>query len=173
MVRRSLHRGRIGDFGIEEVTLPNGVHVALEVLRHPGACAVVPLHDDGTVTLIRQHRHAAGGEIWEIPAGKLEPGEEPEACAARELAEEAGLVGTLRHLTTILTTPAFTDERIHLYVATGLREVPQALDVDEVLHPVRLPLAEAVALVRRGEIADGKTICALLLVQVEASSSSR
>lgn len=155
--------------------LPNGVEVALEILRHPGASAVVPLHDDGTVTLIRQHRHAAGGEIWEIPAGKLDPGETPEQCAARELREEVGLVGTLTRLTTILTTPAFTDERIHLYVATELVSVPTELDEDEVIHPVRVPLAQAVAMARSGEIADGKTLVALLLTadQVTASSRSR
>jgi ADP-ribose pyrophosphatase len=164
MTRRSLHQGRVGDFGIETVVLPNGRTVDLEILRHPGASAVVPLHADGTVTLIRQHRHAAGGTIWEIPAGKLEPGEAPEVCAARELTEEAGLVGTLTHLTTIHTTPAFTDEIIHLYVATELVDAPMNLDEDEVLTPVRLPLADALGLVRRGEMTDAKSIVALLLV---------
>jgi ADP-ribose pyrophosphatase len=153
----------VGDFGIEEVDLPNGRHVALEILRHPGASAVVPLHADGTVTLIRQHRHAAGGTIWEIPAGKLEPDEDPLTCAARELAEEAGLAGRIEHLSTILTTPAFTDERIHLYVATDLVDTPLGHEPDEVIEPVRMPLAEAVAMIRRGEIVDAKTICALLL----------
>jgi ADP-ribose pyrophosphatase len=161
MSRRVLHRGRIGEFGIETVTLPNGVTVDLEILRHPGAAAVVPLHDDGTVTLIRQHRHAAGGFIWEIPAGKLEAGEPPEECAARELAEEAGLAGDLALLVTIYTTPGFTDERIHLYVATGLRPVPQALEADEVISPARVALVEALAMISRGEITDAKTICAL------------
>lgn len=162
MTRRVLHRGRVGTFGLEDVVLPNGVAVTLEILRHPGASAILPVHGDGTVTLIRQHRHAAGGEIWEVPAGKLEPGEDPAACAARELAEEAGLAGTLTPLITILTTPAFTDERIYLYVATELVAVPNGLDADEILHPVRLPLSEAVAMVRRGDITDAKTICAIL-----------
>ncbi|MDP2312297.1 MAG: NUDIX hydrolase [Pseudomonadota bacterium] len=164
MTRRSLHTSSIGDYGVETVTLPNGREVELTVLRHPGASAVVPLHDDGTVTLIRQHRHAAGGTIWEIPAGKLDPGESPAVCAARELAEEVGLVGTLAHLTTIHTTPAFTDEVIHLYVATGLATVATNLDVDEVIAPVRMPLADAVALIHRGEMTDAKSIVALLLV---------
>jgi len=83
--RTEIFDGRVGRFGLEEVELPNGVNVTLEVLRHAGACAVLPLHADGSVTLIRQHRHCAGGTIWEIPAGKLEPGEDPAACAAREL----------------------------------------------------------------------------------------
>ncbi len=164
MKRRSLHTSSIGDYGIETVVLPNGREVELTVLRHPGAAAVVPLHADGTVTLIRQHRHAAGGTIWEIPAGKLDPGESPVDCAARELAEEVGLVGTLAHLTTIHTTPAFTDEVIHLYVATGLSAVPTNLDADEVIDPVRITLAEAVALITRGEMTDAKSIVALLLV---------
>jgi len=162
--RRELHRGRIGSFGIETVTLPNGVTVHLEILRHPGAAAVVPLHADGSVTLIRQHRHAAGGTIWEIPAGKLDPGEDPATCARRELAEEAGLDGPVEPLLPLLTTPAFTDEVIHLYVATELVPVPVAREADEVIETVRLPLAEAVAMIRRGEITDAKTAVALLLV---------
>lgn len=136
----------------------------LEILRHPGAAAVVPLHEDGTVTLIRQHRHAAGGTIWEIPAGKLDPGEDPAACARRELAEEAGLDGPVRPLLPLLTTPAFTDEVIHLFVATGLRAVPVAREADEVIDTVRLSIEEAVAMVARGEITDAKTAVALLLV---------
>jgi ADP-ribose pyrophosphatase len=161
--RTVLHDGRVGSFGLEAVILPNGREVTLEILRHPGACAVVPLHDDGTVTLIHQHRHATGGRIWEIPAGKLEPGESLELCAARELAEETGLAGTLERLTTIFTTPAFTDEVIHLYLATGLRSVPDGLGDDEILDPVRLPLDDALAMVRAGTITDAKTICALFL----------
>jgi ADP-ribose pyrophosphatase len=160
--RRSLHAGRIGDFGLEDVVLPNGRAVTLEVLRHPGASAVLPLHADGTVTLLRQHRHAAGGTIWEIPAGKLEPGEAPETCAARELQEEAGLVGTLEPLGFIFPAPAYTDEQIHLFLATGLTAAPAAPEADEVLEPVRLPLSEALAMVQRGDIVDAKTIAALL-----------
>ncbi len=162
--RRILHAGRVGAFGIETVRLPNGHVVDLEILRHPGACAVVPLHADGTVTLIHQHRHAAGGLIWEIPAGKLEPGEAPEACAARELAEEVGLGGVLARLTTIHTTPAFTDEVIHLYVATDLTPASGTPDFDEIIRPVRMPLADALAMIHRGEITDAKSIIGLLLV---------
>lgn len=171
MIRRSLHKGRVGDFGIETVVLPNGRTVDLEILRHPGAAAVVPLHEDGTVTLIRQHRHAAGGTIWEVPAGKLERGEAPELCAARELAEEAGLVGELAHLTTIHTTPAFTDEVIHLYVATRLAPAPMQLDADEVIAPLRVPLTEALGLIQRGEMTDAKSIVALLLAAERAADA--
>ncbi|MFZ5477838.1 MAG: NUDIX hydrolase [Myxococcota bacterium] len=172
MTRRVLHRGRVGEFGLEDVTLPNGVATTLEVLRHPGAAAVVPLHDDGTVTLIHQHRHCAGGLLWEIPAGKLEPGEDPAACALRELREEAGLdAARVEPLTAILTAPAFTDERIWLYVATGLAEVPPSPDADEMIHPVRKTLAAAIEMIGRGEIVDAKTMCALLLLQVRSSTT--
>lgn len=165
IARRVIHDGRIGEFGVDTVTLPNGLTVELEVLHHPGAAAVVPLHDDGTVTLIRQHRHAAGGMIWEIPAGKLEPGEDPMECARRELEEEAGVSsGSLRHLSSILTTPGFTDEVIHLYVATDLGEVPMRQEADEVIERHRIAGAEVLAMIRRGEIRDAKSIVGLLLV---------
>jgi ADP-ribose pyrophosphatase len=163
-VRRVLHSGRVGTFGLESVVLPNGAAVELEIIRHPGASAVVPLHADGSVTLIRQYRHAAGGMIWEVPAGKLEPSEPPALCASRELEEEAGVrCSQLRLLTTIHTTPGFTDEVIHLFVATELSEVPARPESDEVIERHRLPGSEVLAMVRRGEITDGKTICALFL----------
>lgn len=163
MTRRSVYKGRIVDLGLEEAALPNGLTVTLEIIRHPGACAVVPLHADDTVTLIHQHRHAAGGLIYEIPAGVLEAGEAPEACAARELAEEVQLAGTLTPLTTIHTTPGFTDERIHLFLATDLRAAEGQPEADEVLRAVRVPLAEALAWVDGGQITDAKTISALLI----------
>lgn len=164
MSRRSVYKGRIVDLGLEEVVLPNGVTVNLEIIRHPGACAVVPLHEDGTVTLIHQHRHAAGGLIYEIPAGVLEAGEAPETCAARELAEEVQLqAGKLTRLTSIHTTPGFTDEVIHLFLATELSVAEGQPEADEVLRAVRVPLAEALAWVEQGRITDAKTICGLLL----------
>ena len=162
--RRPLYRGRIVDLGLETAVLPDGRTVELEVIRHPGASAVVPLHDDGTVTLVHQHRHAGGGMHYEVPAGVLERGEAPETCARRELAEEVQLAaGALRLLTTIYTTPGFTDERIHLFLATGLRPAPGAPEADEYIRVVRLPLAEALAMTADGRLTDGKTICALHL----------
>jgi len=166
MKRTPLYQGKVGEYGLEEVTLPNGLSVTLEILRHPGAAAVVPLHSDGSVTLIWQHRHAAGGSIWEIPAGKLEPGEDPAFCAARELTEEAGLqAGKLTHLATIHTTPAFTDEQIHLFLAESLSPTPQNLEADEIVQIHRLPLSTALQMIQQGEITDAKTICALFLAE--------
>jgi ADP-ribose pyrophosphatase len=165
-VRREIYRGRIVDLGIEPVTLPNGAEVELEVVRHRGAAAVVAVDDAGCVVLIRQFRHAAGGYIWEVPAGVLDrPGETPEECAARELLEETGLrAGRLTPLTTIFTTPGFTDERIHLVLAQDLRQEQATPGHDEVIAEVaRTPLREALAMIRRGDIVDSKTICGLYL----------
>ena len=162
--RRPIYQGRIVDLGLETATLPDGRTVELEVIRHPGAAAVVPLHADGTVTLVHQHRHAGGGMHIEVPAGVLEPGEPPEACAARELAEEVQLTAEhLRPLGAIHTTPGFTDERIWLFAATGLSPADARPEADEYIEVLRIPTAEALAMVADGRITDGKTICALHL----------
>ena len=147
----------------ERVALPNGVTLWLDVVHHPGAAAIVPFIRDDEVLLIRQYRHAAGGTIYEVPAGKLEPGESPEGCAARELEEEAGQrAGRLDPLGAIWTTPGFTDERIHLFAAFDLEAVPQRLEDDEVIELVRKPLAEALELVWSGELSDAKSALALV-----------
>lgn len=169
MSSRQLYKGRVVDLRIEPVQLPNGASIELEIIHHPGAAAVVPLHDDGTVTLIRQFRHAAGGFLWEVPAGKLDAGEAPETCAVRELREEAGLLAQrwLR-LGSVLTTPGFCDERIHLFLAQELTRTTQDLDADEILSLHDLPFREAIDMIRRGEIEDAKTIAALHLATPHA-----
>ena len=147
----------------ERVILPNGNAVELDIVRHPGAAAVVPFVSPSEVLLIRQYRHAAGGTIFEVPAGKLDPGESPRACAARELEEEAGCrAGRLVELGWIWTTPGFTDERIYLFAAFDLAPVPHRHDADEVIETVRLGLDEALGLVWRGELNDAKSALALL-----------
>lgn len=162
MAARQIYKGRIVDLRIEEVTLPNGRSVALEVIHHPGASAIVAVDAHGDVALIRQFRHAAGGYIWEVPAGTLGPGEAPAACAQRELREETGLdAAEWTALGSILTTPGFCDERIHLFLARQLSDANQQLDDDEVLTVERLPFARALAMVRSGEIDDAKSIAAL------------
>jgi ADP-ribose pyrophosphatase len=159
---RDIYKGRIVWLRAEEVTLPNERTITLEVIRHPGAAAVVAVDASDRVTLIRQFRHAAGGYIWEVPAGVLHAGEAPATCAARELAEEAGLAAAeLLPLGCILTTPGFCDERIHLFLARRLSHVAQQLDPDEVLTVSTVPLAEALEMVRDGRIQDAKTIAAL------------
>jgi len=147
----------------EEVELPDGRRTQLDLIRHPGAAAVVPFLSDDEVLLIRQYRYAAGGEIYEVPAGKLDPGESPEACASRELEEETGYrAGRLQPLAQILTTPGFTDERIHLFAAEALSPGRQRLDDDELIELVPLPLDEALAMVWSDALPDAKSSLALL-----------
>jgi ADP-ribose pyrophosphatase len=147
---------------LETVTLPNGATIELEVIRHQGAAAAVPLTDDGKILLIRQYRHAAGGYIYEIPAGKIDPGEDPLACAAREVEEETGRrASSLTPMMSFYTTPGFTDEVIYLYLATGLTAGIQKLERDEVLDVVETPLEEAVRRIADGTIRDAKTIIGL------------
>ena len=162
MKSKNIYKGRIVTLNIDSVVLPNGTGVDLETIRHPGAAAVVPVKDDGTIVLIRQFRHAAGGFIYEIPAGTLHQGEEPLVCAARELEEEIGYrASTFEHLTSILPAPGYTDEVIHIYKATGLIKGTQKLDHDEVLEIVEMPLEKALAHIKEGTIRDGKTIIGL------------
>ncbi len=148
----------------EEVILPGGKRAVLETIRHPGAAAVLPFLPDGRVVLIRQFRHAAGGFIVEVPAGKLDPGEPPETCALREVEEETGWrAERLVSLGSILTTPGFTDEVIWLYEAHGLAGGRRQLDPDEVIEVLEVPFEEAVAMVVGGEIRDAKSVATILL----------
>ncbi len=160
---RPIYEGRVVRLRVETVRLPNGNVSELEIVRHPGAAAVVPLDRDGTVHLVRQYRHATGRWLLEVPAGKLDGGEPPEVCAARELEEEVGqTAGSLAPLGRIFTTPGFTDERIWLFLATDLTPARQALQPDESLRVERVPLEEAVRMALGGEVEDAKSICALL-----------
>ncbi|AJY69580.1 DNA mismatch repair protein MutT [Geobacter sulfurreducens] len=141
-----------------------------QVVRHPGGVGVLPLHEDGTVTLIRQLRPAVDDVLLEIPAGRLDPGEEPSACGRRELTEETGLTAErLESLGTILTSPGVFDERIHLFLAVGLTQGEATPEQYEEIETVRLPLADALALAAEGGIRDGKTIAALLRASVRQS----
>jgi ADP-ribose pyrophosphatase len=165
------YAGRVVSVDIDTVQFPDGSDGTLELFRHPGASAVVPFLDDPAgpdprVLLIRQFRHAADGIIWEIPAGRLDPGEQPEACARRELAEETGMrAERLERLTTFYTTPGFTDERIHLFVASGLTVGATDREPDEFLELCPTPWSVIMGLIERGEIMDGKTLVALLYLR--------
>ena len=165
------YSGRVVNLDLDTVRFPDGSAGTLEMFRHPGASAVVPFIDDPAdedprVLLIRQFRHAADGYIWEVPAGRLDPGEAPEACARRELEEETGMVAQrLERLTTIYTTPGFTDEKIHLFLAQGLSVGRQDREADEFLELKEVRWREVLELIRRGEISDGKTLSCLMFVE--------
>mgnify|MGYP001821856421 CR=1 FL=1 len=163
LTSKSVFEGRVVKLRLDRVDLPNGKIVELEVIRHQGAAAVVPIDADGRVLMVRQYRHATDGFILEVPAGKLDGGEAPEVCARREVEEETGhRAGSLVPLGWIWTTPGFTDERIWLYLARDLTVTEQRLEDDEVLTVERIPLGDAVERAAGGEIADGKSVCALL-----------
>ena len=160
--RRILHEGAVGSFGLYDLELANGHRFTLELLRHPGASAVVPFLDDERILLIRQYRFAADATIWEIPAGKREPDEPPEVCAARELEEETGYrAGRLERTGEILTTPGFSDECIHLFCAYELSRGNEAREPSELIELRDVQLSEAIAMIQRGEITDSKTVVAL------------
>lgn len=161
---RRVYEGRVLDLDVDDVEEPGGVSARREVVRHRGSVAVLPVHDDGSVVLVRQYRYAVNELVWELPAGRHEPGESPEAGARRELEEEAGLrADKLNLLSFFYTTPGFCDERMHVFRATGLRAVPPKPESDERIETARFPLEEASAMIARGEIREGKTLVALLL----------
>jgi ADP-ribose pyrophosphatase len=166
---REIHAGRVFKLFQEELTLPNGFTTSLELIRHPGAAALVAFPEEHAVLLLRQYRHAVGGYIWEIPAGTLSPGEAPLECARRELVEETGYMASeLLPLGQMVPVPGYSDERIHIFLARGLTPAPQRLDQDEVLEVHRLPLSQVMEMVRTGQIQDGKTIVGLTLASMAA-----
>ena len=163
-----VYTGRIVSLDVDRVRFPDGSEGELEMIRHSGASAVVPFlgdpqGDDPQILLIRQYRYAAEGFVYEIPAGRLDDGEDPAVCARRELQEETGCTAErLERLTTIYTTPGFTDERIHLFLASGLTHGESATETDEFLELVPTPLSRALEMIERGEIVDGKTVVGIL-----------
>lgn len=163
-----VYTGRILNLDIDRVRFPDGSAGELEMIRHPGASAVLPFASDPAgadpqLLLIRQYRYAADRYLYEVPAGRLDPGEEPLTCAIRELREETGCTAErVEFLTTIYTTPGFTDERIHLFMASGLSRGEAEREADEFIEVVTLPLSQVLQLVERGEVVDAKTIIAVL-----------
>lgn len=167
--RRPVYSGRIVDLSVDTVRFPDGSTGELELIQHRGASAVLPLlsppdHPDPDVLLVRQYRYAAGGYVYEVPAGMPDrAGEAWDVCARRELEEETGhRAGDLRYLTEIFTTPGFTDEVIRLYVAWDLEEGETGLDQDEFVEVVRVPFSRAVEWIRDGTIRDCKSVATIL-----------
>ncbi|RDV82108.1 NUDIX domain-containing protein [Ammonifex thiophilus] len=161
----TVFQGRILRVRVDTVLLPDGRTSTREVVEYSGAVAIVPLTAEGDVIMVRQYRYPVGRELLEIPAGKIEEGEEPEACAQRELEEETGFIArTWKHLASFYSTPGFTSEKMHLFLAQDLYQGRKSPDRDEFLRVERLPLSQALELVRKGEIVDAKSICGLLWV---------
>src|SRR5438445_1161009 len=165
---KRIHTVRVINVDVDTLRFPDGSTGELEIIRHPGAAAVVPFAsdprgDDPTILLIQQYRYATNGTLIEIPAGRLNPGEEPRVCAQRELLEEVGVkAGRLERLTTIWTTPGFTDERIHLFLAADFTADKHAREPDEFIEVMPKPLSEVLSLIRDGVICDAKTVVGIL-----------
>lgn len=164
MHSRRVYDGRVVSLRVDEVVLPSGRSASREIVEHRGAVAVVPLTEDGEVLLVRQYRGATGGALVEIPAGTLEPGEDPETALQRELAEEIGMrAARIERLLAFYPSPGFLTEVVHLYLARGLTPHRQEAE-EEDLEVLRVSLPEARAMVARGEIRDAKSIIGILLV---------
>lgn len=161
---QQVFKGLIFDVERDRLREENGMEITREIVRHNGGAGCLPLLDDGRVALVKQYRHPARRELLEIPAGKIEAGETPIECAAREIEQETGFrAGRIEKLADFYSTPGFCEERLHVFLATGLVPIKQNLDHDEFIEIVYLPLSEAVAMAERNEIEDSKTIIALLM----------
>ncbi len=164
--RTTVFEGRVFDIIVDDVEYPSGNHSVREVARHAGGAVVVPVLDDGGLVMIRQHRYPLDEVIWELPAGKLDRGEDPLACAKRELEEETGYTaGEWKLLNSIFTTPGFCDEVLHIYLARGLAPSPggrRPEEGEESMTVHEVPFADAVEMISKMEIRDGKSICGIL-----------
>lgn len=164
---QTVFEGRIINVKVDKVLLPNGAEASREVVKHPGGVCILALEEDGTVPLVRQFRYPLGDLMLELPAGKLEYGEEPRPAAIRELGEEVGLEpGELIDLGHIYVSPGFCTEKLHMYLAQKVTHVPVHPDEDEFLDIVHMPFADLVKRVMSGEITDGKTVATVLKTKV-------
>ena len=159
---RRIYDGRIINLRVDDVELPDGSRTVREIIEHPGAAVIVPVDSDGNVYLVRQFRDAAARELLELPAGKLKPGEAPEACARREMLEELGLeAGSWTRLASFYSSPGFCDEILHCFLARELQPGSPAADREEFLEAVVRPLEPVELLLE--EVRDAKTVAGLLL----------
>jgi ADP-ribose pyrophosphatase len=167
-----VYRGRVVDLRVDEVRRPDGTTYRREVVEHRGAVCIVALDEHGRVLLVRQHRTPTGRDLLEIPAGTIEPDEEPEPCARRELAEETGYrPGRLERLLGFYSAPGFCTEYLHLFLATELEAEQRDADEDEEIEVERVPLEEAIAAAVRGDDEDAKTLVGLLAYAARRASA--
>jgi len=163
--KQTLWHRKVFDFNCEEFVLPNGKSIEMGVIRHPGSSAIIPVFEDGSVLLVYQYRPAVDRYIYEIPSGTMLPGEEPLECAKRELREECGFRSNqFEKMGEILIAPWYSDERIYLFMATGLMPCEQKLDEDEILTTHIISFDQAMKMVERGEIRDATTMIGLQIV---------
>ena len=170
----TVFRGRVITVNVETVRLPNGHVVDLEIIHHPGGAAIVAVDAQQRVCLLRQYRHAAGGWIWELPAGKLETGEPPLITAQRELVEEAGAeANDWDSLGSYVSSPGVFTETVHLFMARGLRAVKMAHEAAELIEVHWVPITEACRQALCGELNDGKTVAGLLRAQAKLAAAGK
>ncbi len=159
----TVYRGKILNLRVDQVELPNGKKAVREVVEHAGAVAVVPINEKREIIMVKQYRYPAGRVLLEVPAGKIEKGEDPALCAERELLEETGYrAGDMVLLYSFYTTPGFSDERMYLYLARGLTRMESSPDEDEFIRLHCVPMDAALEMVSRGEIMDAKSIIGIL-----------
>ncbi len=159
-----VYKGRIFKLVKENITLENGITTDLDIIRHPGAAAVVPAYGYDKIILIKQYRHAVGEYVWEIPAGTFDKDEDPLECAKRELLEETGYIANFwEKLGEITPVPAYSDERIHVFFAANLVKEAQNLDRDELLQVYTLKVPDVLRMIHKGEIKDSKTIASIFI----------
>jgi ADP-ribose pyrophosphatase len=166
IISEKIYQGRVFDLRRDQVRLPDGQQVQLDIVEHSGAVTLLPLDEEGFVWFVRQYRHAAQEEILELPAGTLDEAEEPETCALREVREEIGMAaGRIQKIGEFYLAPGYSTEYMYVYLATDLRPDPLQADFDEFLSIERIPLEQAFKLAESGEIRDGKTLATLFLAR--------
>lgn len=160
---KKIYEGRIINLRVDLVALPGGKTTNREIVEYAGAVAVVPINEKGELLLVRQYRYAVGETLLEIPAGKIEPGEDYAASAGRELLEETGYeAGNLKHMISFYSTPGFTNEQIHLFLATDLKLNKQNLDEDEFIDVEKVNMKQALKMILSGKICDAKSVAGIL-----------
>jgi ADP-ribose pyrophosphatase len=163
---KSIYHGRVFNLRQDQVRLPNGQTVDLDIVEHPGAVVLVPLDDENHLWFVRQYRHAAATVLLELPAGTIEPGEDLEICALRELREEIGMAADrIQKIGEFYMAPGYSTEYLTIFLATDLRSDPLPTDEDEFLQVERIPVDQAYSLAEGGQLRDAKSLAALILAR--------